>query len=109
MPADVLVTWTPDADPFVTTYQTTFIVNGTQVGVVTQPSSAAPQASYSQITPTPPLLKVGDVVTGGVSDTDSMTPPQKSPQIPFNAVTIAAVPPPPLGPTDVAAKQTGTP
>jgi hypothetical protein len=108
MAADVQVLFTPDSDPNVVQSVTTFNVNGNPVGSVTLGPAGA-MAAYSAITPAPPPLAVGDVVTGGIVTTDNQTPPQNSPNIPFPQVTIAAAPPPPQGVTNVTSKQVGTP
>jgi hypothetical protein len=108
MAADVIVTFDPDPDPHVVSEEITFIVNGTQAGVVINPASGV-QANYSSLNPAGPVLAAGDVVTGFIVTTDDQNPPQNSPQIPFPPVTIAASPPPPGGVTNVASRQSGSP
>jgi hypothetical protein len=108
MSADVLYTYTPDPDTNVNQTATTFLVNGTAVGTVNQPSPAPGTVNYSNITPAPPALNVGDVVTTTTITTDSFS--QSSPAIASaNSVTIAAIPSPPLGITPGTLKQLGSP
>ena len=105
MAADVQVTFTPDSDPHVQKSETTFMVGGASVGVVTLGPTGV-EADYSQI-PGAPTLNVGDMVSGFIVTTDDLG--QQSPQIPFPAVTITEAQPPPQGVTNVASKQVGAP
>lgn len=108
MPADVVFAWTPDTDPNAVQTVTTVSVNGAQVGSITLPNATS-TFNYSQLTPAPPTLNVGDVVTASSVTTDNQTPPLSSPPIPFPSVTIAAAQPAPTGITNPSAKQVGSP
>jgi hypothetical protein len=107
MAADVQCTFTPDSDPNVVSSNTVFTVNGAVAGSVTLPGAGA-MANYLAISPAPPALKVGDVVSTVTITTDNLG--QASPGIPSpNNVTIVAIPAPPTGVTGVGLKQVGSP
>lgn len=106
MAADVIVTYDPDPDPLLTSAKTTFLVNGTAVGDVTV-GPTVNSVNYSAISPAPPALALGDVVTTQTVTTDNQN--QNSPIVPGGPLTITQNQPPPGGVTNVALRQVGSP
>ena len=104
--ADVVFAWTPDVDPHAVSTETTVSVNGTVVGTITLPN-ASTGFNYLSLSPAPPALNNGDVVTASNVTTDDMA--QTSPAIPCNPVTIQAAQPAPVGVSDFVARQVGAP